>query len=350
MASEAPNKAAPGIKAILGSLAASASEIGARNDEDCNPKPLDIKLLRQLISDNSFDLAIELLGRESHEVFGIENDDGYQLLSLAVKVIPSSNAVLLVEALFNAGVSLYVLDYTEWSKRNDLYFACKIGVDPIIFDALLKWHIERNTLYTRVKWWRDSRNFNHTADSSREGPFHKACLSGNYDLVEHLMYTISNEDSVRRLLDGKSNNITQILETTIRCHSEDYNIKLIRLCRRFFDDFPIGYYYCYSLTYYWEEGYCCTDVFSLKKVIVCALIKNMYAFVLEFTKLFPSQRVNLAIWKWKIWNANVLHPSLESPALSYSPSDEEYQKECKMAMDANFDPSTLNNYLDSQGF
>lgn len=103
MPSEAPNKAAPRIKAILGSLAASASEIGARNDEECNPKPLDIKLLRQLISDNSFDLAIELLGRGSHEVFGIENGDGYQLLSLAVKVIPSSNAVLLVEALINAG-------------------------------------------------------------------------------------------------------------------------------------------------------------------------------------------------------------------------------------------------------
>ena len=138
MSTGIPNKAFPGKKTIQGSLTASASEIGARNDEECNPRPLDIEVLRQLISDNSFGLAIELLGKGGHEVFDIKNGDGYQLLSLAVKVIPSSNAVLLVEALINAGVSVYVRDYTKWSKRNDLYFACKIGVDPIIFDALQK--------------------------------------------------------------------------------------------------------------------------------------------------------------------------------------------------------------------
>ena len=344
MATKIPNQALSGKNTIVGSLTASASEIGARNDEDCNPRPLDIEVLRQLISDNSFDLAIELLGKGGHEVFDIENGDGYQLLSIAVKVIPSSNAVLLVEALINAGVSIYVLDYTEWSKRNDLFFACKIGVDPIIFDALLKWDIERNARH--VKWWREFRNFYNTTNGSNEGILHIACRSGHYDLVEHLMHTISKEESVRRVLDGNANNIAQILGNTILFQSEDYNIKLICLCRRFFDNFPVGYSHCYSLSHYMDHSDYCEAVYSLKEVIGHALTNSKYAFVLEFTKLFPSRKVNQIIWKWKIWSANVLPSSLRLRALSYHPSHDENQAERAKAKKANFDPDSFCRYLD----
>ena len=319
-----------------GAIMESVTKDKGKTSGTCDTMTPDMRELHQLISDNSVDLAIELVGRRSLEELNIQNGDGYLLLSLAAKVVPSSRAELLVDALFNAGVSIYVLKYNIWSKRNDLFVACDIGVHPIIFDALLKQSEKEGTLYTT--WWTDRKNFYYKANGGEQGYFHLACLSGNYDLVEHLLDIISREGSVRDLLDGDHNNIIEILEITLRCRSEDYNIQLIRLCRGYFDDFPNGYLKNYCLCSYMDAGNDFYDHYNLHKVIGRALERDMQSFVLEFANLYPSQQLNRIIWKWTIWYSDtVLHPRLKLRALAYTPSVEEEEAEHAKARRNNFD-------------
>ena len=300
----------------------------------CDTMTPDMRELHRLISDNSVDLAIDFLSRRhSLEELNIQNGDGYLLLSLAAKVVPSSRAVLLVDALFNAGISISFLKHNEWSKRNDLSVACDIGVHPIIFDALLK---ER--IFYETTWWMSKKNIFRKPNGAAQGHFHLACVSGNYDLVEHLLDIISREGSVRDLLDGDHNNIIEILEITLRCRSEDYNIQLIRLCRGYFDDFPNGYSKNYCLCSYMDAGNDFYDHYNLHKVIGRALERDMQSFVLEFANLYPSQQLNRIIWKWTIWYSDtVLHPRLKLRALAYTPSVEEEEAEHAKARRNNFD-------------
>ena len=287
------------------------------SSETCDTMTPDIRELHRLISDNSVDLAIELVGRSN--VVNTQDGDGYLLLSLAAKAVPPSRAVLLVDALFNAGVSIYLLQYIKWGKKkNDLFVACDIGVHPIIFDALLKQRTFYEPWWT---WWTDKENFFNYMSNAMQGYFHIACVSGNYDLVEHLLEIKSREGSVRDLLDEAANNIMEILDTTLVRRSENYNIKLISLCRRYFDDFPNGY----SITDIQNEF---TESFNLDGVIGKALNQGMQSFVLEFANLYPSQRLNGIIWKWTIRNSDtVLHPRLKLRALAYTPSIEEEEEE-----------------------
>lgn len=320
-------------KTITESAPKSAPEDRRSCGEMCDAMSPDMKALHLLISDNSFDLAIEVLGRASHEALNIENDHGYILLSQAVEMTPSSNAVVLVDALVDAGVSIYQSignrQNNEWSKRNDLFVACGIGVHPMIFDAILRRRIHYK------EWWTRWDFTTWTNRGPTRGYFHLACLSGNYDLVEHLLDIISKEGSVRDLLSESANNIVGILESTVRSFSEDYNIKLIRLCRRFFDDFPNGYSYSYSLCHYEDFSNSLTETYNLDRVVGSALDRGMSSFVLEFATLFPSQKIKQIIWKWTIWNANnisnALPPLLKLHALSYTPSHDEYEAECAKA-------------------
>ena len=297
----------------------------------CDTMTPDKRELHRLISDNSVDLAIELVGR-SLEALNIRNGDGYLLLSLAAKVVPSSRAVLLVDALFNAGISISFLKHNEWSKRNDLSVACDIGVHPIIFDALLK---ER--IFYETTWWMSKKNIFRKPNGAAQGHFHLACVSGNYDLVEHLLDIISRVGSVRDLLDGSANNIMEILDTTVHCRGEDYNIKLILLCRMYFDDFPIGYSINYCLCSYMDSSNDFYDHYCLHKVIGKAMYRGVQSFVREFATLYPSQQFNRIMWRWTIWNsAPVLHPRLKLRALAYSTSVEDEEAEYAKARGANF--------------
>jgi hypothetical protein len=81
--------------------------------------------------------------------------------------------VLVIDALMKAGATLLKRDN---ECRHALLFACEAGVDPVIFDALLRWNTIRNDILD--KWW------NHV-NISNNGVFILACMSGNYTLAEH---------------------------------------------------------------------------------------------------------------------------------------------------------------------
>lgn len=323
-----------------------ASPLKHRLDSDVTsiPVSVDVEILRRLISDRSFGMAIELLGKGSQRAYNEKSGDGYLLLSLAAKVMPPSNAVLLVGEMINAGVSIYVPvpGYRfMWSKRNDLLVACELGVDPVIFDAILKWHVARGAVRPEWKWWLETV---HISCNGWHGPFYLACQSGNYDLVERLLHAIPKEENMRDFLSSKTNSIIEILMQSFR-HGENHMIKLVRLCRIFCDVFPVGYTeYGFARDYYDNEAQ--NTVYNLDKVLGPALNQGMHAFVLEFATLFPSDEVNRILWKWTIWNAtatdassvHVLPPNLRLRAFSYCPSLAEYEAECAKAKKAGFDP------------
>ena len=184
----------------------------------------------QLIRDNSFE-AIHILLRGCHNrISNAKDENNVSALSLATKTLPPLEAVRLIDALIVAGANLQKRDD---EKRNVLLFACKAGVDPIIFCAILNWNPRRKN--NLVGWW---EHF----DSSYNGAFVLACNSGNFDLAEHVLNVALTTVSPTSFLNGEPNNILKALLFAVEAFDESAALKVMKMYHKVIDKIPGGYF------------------------------------------------------------------------------------------------------------
>jgi hypothetical protein len=248
----------------------------------------------QYIDDNLFDLAIQLLREKGNKVSNAKNIDGVSALMLATKLKPVSKAIELIDALMKAGASINKRDN---NRRHVLLFACENGVDPIIFDKLLKWNSVRKNILK--EWWVQ-------CDIDKNGVFILACMSQNFDLAKHVLSIAFTkaETFSENFLESRSNHILKAMELAVMQLDEIFVVRLIRLSREFVDEIgneleiddefvndkdldPFGESLCNSRTIY------LTDIFRF------ALDHGMFHFIVEYETIFnPDYKFKETIWKW----------------------------------------------------
>jgi ankyrin repeat protein len=102
-----------------------------------------------LISENSYEAVHAILEEcrtsfEKSELSNQKDERNTSPLFLAAKARPPNEAVRLINALVASGA---YLDNRDNEGRNVLLNACAAGVDPMIFDALLNFHPNRQENY-----------------------------------------------------------------------------------------------------------------------------------------------------------------------------------------------------------
>lgn len=240
----------------------------------------------QLIEEGSFNLAIQQLREKGNRISNSKNEDGVSALMLATELVDIPEAVELISALMRAGASINKRDK---KRRHVLLYACEKGVDPTIFDELLKWNSMRKDALR--EWWVQ-------CDSNKNGVFVLACESQNFDLVKHVLSIAYPLYSRENFLESRSNHILKALESAVTVAEEDFAIKLVRLSRKFIDEIPDEFEV--ENENYGEDSdsnssrtIYITDIFKL------ALDKGMFHFITKYGAIFnPDSEFKKVIWRW----------------------------------------------------
>jgi hypothetical protein len=184
----------------------------------------------ELIKDNSFDLPIRMLQEKGSKVANAWN--GESALMLATVLKPVSKAIELIDALMEAGACMYVCESVRYFGHV-LFYACKGGVDPTIFDKLIMWDSMRENRFQ--KWW-------SLCDYNGNGVFVLACESRNISLAEHILSLAFTQHHQDNFLESMPNHILKSL--TVH-HGENFDerfmVKWLRLLRTYVDEIPQEY-------------------------------------------------------------------------------------------------------------
>jgi hypothetical protein len=217
----------------------------------------------ELISENSFEAVHKLLRETKNKYSNARTYDNVAALSLATKTLPPSKAVLLIDALMKAGATLPKRDN---ERRHALLFACEAGVDPVIFDTLLRWNIIRNDVLDR--WW------NHV-NISKNGVFILACMSGNYTLAEYILKTVLKYRlaTAEDFLFGRANHILKGLLFAVKNHGQNDFCRILGMCHNIIDDFPEK---CDNF----DEDLLVGTTIDLSGILTLALEREMYTALL----------------------------------------------------------------------
>ena len=266
-------------------------------------------MIAELIGENSFEAVHKLLMETKNKYSNARNNHNIAALSLATKTLPPHKAVYLIDALMKAGATLPKRDN---ERRHALLFACEAGVDPVIFDALLKWNVIRNDVLGN--WW------NHV-NISKNGVFILACMSGNYTLAEHILKTVLKYRlaTAEDFLFGRSNHILKGLLFAVENHGQNDFCKILGMCDNIIDYFPEEY------DNFDEDQETGTSIY-LSGILTHALEREMYTAVLDYSAYFSvmdysQYNCNLmgrVVWKLIARNPFVVLPkNIIDLSLSY---------------------------------
>lgn len=159
-----------------------------------------------LINDLNVDQAIQLVLQKGNKVSNMKNTEGVSALMLATEIIPSSKAIILIDALMRNGAALNKRDDC---RRHVLLYACEKGVSIEVFDRILFWNSQRKNVLD--KWWVQ-------CNQRKEGIFILACRSSNTDLVRHVASIGITQYSEFLLME--SNNILKGFEIAVKSNNE----------------------------------------------------------------------------------------------------------------------------------
>ena len=221
-----------------------------------------------------------------------KNGNEVTALMLATKVIPSSNALLLIDALMKSGASLNKRDI---HRKHVLLYACEAGVDPAIFYDIVRRSSSNGSL---GKWWVH-------CDREKNGALILAAKSKNVELFRHVMTVARTKDT--DFLDNESNNILKILDLIVKWGNTDEHlvIEFLKIIREFAEDnfdHEVRIEPAEGEDYWEEEGLYVgrnPPKIYLEDVIARSLDFRMFDFVREFANLFASDPyIKCIVWKW----------------------------------------------------
>jgi hypothetical protein len=213
---------------------------------------------------------------------------GESALMLATKLKPVSKAIELIDALMYSGASMDTLEYKYYG--NVFFYACRKGVDPIIFDKLILWDAMREKIFQ--EWWSQ-------CDSNGNGVFILACEGQNISLVEHILSLAFTQHRQENFLEGMPNHILKSVFIHHRdCFDEKFMVKWLRVLRKYVDKIPQQYTMGKNETGDWkptEEHYPHNgSTLLLSGVFHFAFLNRMFDFIEEFAALFDAD----IIWRW----------------------------------------------------
>jgi hypothetical protein len=253
----------------------------------------DVKTAPLLAMDNSYDWAIRLLQKKGSQVANArdghgdyENGDGESALMLATKLEPVSKAVELIDALMYSGASMETWEYRYYHRV--LFYACRNGVDPAVFDKLVMWDAMREK--TLQEWWSQ-------CDNNGNGVFVLACESQNIGLVEHILSLAITQHRQENFLEGMPNHILKSLFIHHRdCFREKFMVKWLRVLRKYVDKIPQDY------TVGKKE---IRHGLDPSRIFYFALLNRMFDFIEEWAALFEiDYNCKETIWRWFHENEN----------------------------------------------
>lgn len=236
-----------------------------------------------LINDVNVDQAIQLVLQKGNKVSNMKNIEGVSALMLATKIIPSSKAIILIDALMKNGAALNKRDDC---RRHVLLYACEKGVSSEIFDRILFWNSQRKNNLDR--WWSQ-------CNDQKEGIFILACRSSSIDLVKHVASCGIKQNS--DFFSMESNMILKGLEVAVKSNNEALALVLHEISLQYnvdiYDEHEIDIRNGFD---YRDKSFCRT--IYLKDVLTTGLNNHMYSFISHHMKTNIYASCQSTVWIW----------------------------------------------------